>query len=77
MQFHSIIEQWQHYGRYFGYPKCCVESFCYQTRTRSQSHAGDGSGFIPCKHHAKMINSGEITLNDLITKRQHSRPFKK
>lgn len=33
------------------------------------------TGFIPCKHHAKMIQDGEITLESLISKRICSTEF--
>ena len=54
MKSNTIIEQWTYYGNHYGYPKCCIHSFCYQVTTRSQRRAGNGTGFIPCKQHAKL-----------------------
>lgn len=36
-----------------------------------------GSGFIPCFHHAKQIEAGEIKLEELIRNRQHIHTFPK
>lgn len=66
----NIIDQWKHYGRHYGYPQCCIESFCNETVTRRQRIAGNKSGFIPCKHHTKLILSGRITVQSLIRKPQ-------
>lgn len=59
----SIIRQWEHYGNYYGYPQCCIHSFCYEVTTRSQRKAGKKTGFIPCKHHAKL----QTPLRELMT----------
>lgn len=40
------------------------------------SHLGDTyTGFIPCKKHAKLINQGKITLNELINNRKEEIAF--
>lgn len=76
MKFKSITDQWQHFGNYYGYPKCCIDSFCNQRMTRSQRRAGNGSGFIPCKKHSRLILLRETTLKDLIRNRIHTKPFR-
>ena len=60
MKFDSAISQWQHYGKHYGYPKCCIDSFCSQVTTRSQRKAGNYTGFIPCKKHSKLILSKKM-----------------
>jgi hypothetical protein len=65
----SAVDQWKHFGEYYGYPKCCIDSFCNQVTTRSQRKAGNNSGFIPCKNHTKHILYNKITLRSLITNR--------
>lgn len=68
LNFKSVKDQWQHYGKHYGYPSCCINSFCNETTTRSQRLSGNKSGFIPCKDHAKQILSGEIILQSLINR---------
>ncbi len=66
LNFKSLKDQWQHYGKHYGYPQCCINSFCDETVTRSQRAAGNKTGFIPCKHHTNLILSGKVTLQSLI-----------
>ncbi len=66
LNFKSIKEQWQYYGHHYGYPQCCIDSFCNQVTTRNQRNIGKNSGFIPCKKHCQLISSGAITLESLI-----------
>ena len=67
MKFQSAIEQWKYFGNYYGYPKCCIDSFCNEVITRSQRKAGNNTGFIPCKDHARMILNKEKTLDSLMS----------
>ena len=58
-------------GEFFGYPKCCVNSFInYMSgkgkRTELQNKTSHPEGFIPCNKHAKRIHIGEIDINDII-----------
>ena len=58
-------------GEFFGYPKCCVNSFIKYLsgngkRTILQNKTAHHEGFIPCHKHAKQIHKGEITLLDII-----------
>ena len=63
-------------GRRFGYPKCCVESFCNgHSYSKIQNKVHGSTGFIPCMAHAQQILKGEITLSDLISNREHPIPF--
>ena len=64
----SIIDKWKHFGKYFGYPKCCIHSFCFEVTTRSQRKSGNKSGFIPCKYHSKLVLSKKIKLESLMRK---------
>jgi len=76
MKFKSITDQWQYFGNYYGYPKCCIDSFCYEPMTRSQKRLGNGTGFIPCKKHARLISLRQTTLKELIKNRIHTKPFR-
>jgi hypothetical protein len=58
-------------GEFFGYPKCCVNSFIrYMSgkgkRTPLQNKMSHPEGFIPCNKHAKRIHMREIDISDLI-----------
>lgn len=75
-------------GNYFGYPKCCINSFVYpikkygyiilwSDRSELQKKVSK-NGFIPCKKHAKMILEGKLKIEDLILPtRKHEKPFPK
>lgn len=76
MKFKSAREQWQHYGKHYGYPQCCIDQFCYGIRTRSQYRAGNHTGFLPCKKHSRLVLLRELTLKDLISKRVSLKPFR-
>ena len=61
-------------GEFFGYPKCCVNSFIkYMSgkgkRTHIQSKTAHPEGFVPCNKHAKQIHMREIHIHDIIKKR--------
>ncbi len=72
----SIRIHWRCKGQHFGYPKCCIDSFCNQAVLRSQRRAGNFSGFIPCKKHTKLILLKKITLASLIRDRMEPKHFK-
>jgi hypothetical protein len=64
------LNQWVYYGRYYGFPKCCIDAFCKIGKTsKARTKASDGSGFIPCAKHAAQINSEKIKLTSLIKNR--------
>ncbi len=77
------------FGIVLGYPKCCVDAFCYdcpealkvipiteEQKQRYNASLIDGvySGFIPCYNHAKQILNNEIKLSELINNREQSLP---
>lgn len=76
MKHRSIVNKWKHFGTHFGYPKCCIHSFCNEVITRSQRKSGNKTGFIPCKRHSKMILSKKIKLESLIQNRFCQKPFR-
>lgn len=68
-------------GEYYGYPKCCINSFVdpfikFTERSIEQQNAAT-NGFIPCAEHAQMIMAGELKIQELILPtREHPVPFK-
>jgi len=63
-------------GKYYGYPKCCIDSFIDDTkRTQSQIYVDKGLGFIPCNNCATKIMNGENTIEQLIKNRIFSKVF--
>ena len=69
-------------GMYYGYPKCCIEDFCYRYRLDAQANvpnrqslAGNHTGFLPCPIHSEEVLSGKKTLKQLIKKRVHYKLF--
>lgn len=73
----KITKQWKHFGEHYGYPKCCINSFCNEVITRSQRKAGNKTGFIPCKKHTRMVLEKTIKLKSLIKNRFCEKPFPK
>lgn len=70
---------WQENGKVFGYPQCCIDSFCktfgFMGADENQREvAQNGFGFIPCPKHAKQILDKEITIESLIKDRDASLP---
>lgn len=67
------IDFWRENGKYYGYPKCCIDAFCNREGfelTPAQEQVIDNHGFIPCQKHALMIIKGKATLEGLIKKRK-------
>lgn len=68
-------------GLYFGYPQCCIMSFCNnqiadrKRPTERQFRAANGTGFVPCKACTEKILSGKIRLEQLIKNRECSVEF--
>lgn len=70
------MKHFQMMGKYFGYPQCCIDEFCTSTAwDDNQLKVSYGTGFKPCRAHAKQIAEGELKLNDLIKDRYCSLPF--
>lgn len=71
--------QWFLYGHYFGYPECCITSFCklrhLDRQEGVQFEVAGNTGFIPCIRCAKRVKAGKVTLKGLISNRQSSRQF--
>jgi hypothetical protein len=66
------------FGKYYGYPKCCIDSFIIGTKkTRNQRYSHKRLGFIPCNNCATKIMNGEITIEQLIKNRIYSKAFPK
>ena len=68
-------------GIFFGYPKCCIDQFLHDCRTgikfidRKNRLKASKNGFVPCEHHAELINRKTITIHSLINNRKCSEPF--
>lgn len=76
----DLDEYYRKVGEYLGYPKCCIEAFIEKSGIHPEfekirADVSKGSGFLPCLKHAKMINSGKITLEALIHNRKAKEPF--
>lgn len=72
------VDYWRENGKYFGYPQCCIDSFCNQyALTSEQEDAIDNHGFIPCHKHAIMILENKTTLKELIKDRQCKHDYPK
>lgn len=62
-------------GQYYGYPQCCIDMFTeniifLKKHSKEQLKASKGTGFIPCLNHTNDINSGKLTLQELIKNRK-------
>ena len=70
------MEKWREYGKFFGYPQCCIDSFC-KTRHISyeQRQVHNNNGFVPCHKCALKILNKEITIEELIKDRICKTPY--
>ncbi len=70
---------WQAMGRFYGYPQCCIDSFCNRTEFLKkgciQFRAAKGHGFIPCLECARKVLRGETSLADLVINRSAQTAF--
>lgn len=73
----SNIDYW---GKQFGYPDCCIESFkqtipfCKLSLERQDTSL---YGYVPCQKCAEAILKGTLDIQKLIQeKRIHPRPFR-
>ena len=60
-------------GKYFGYPKCCIEEFEKNRRKRPnklQRETSKYQGFIPCISCCKLIMEDKIKIENLIKDRE-------
>lgn len=79
------IEKAIEYGKYFGYPQCCIDAFTARLErinktgdfslTRMQTDAQNGQGFIPCNVCSSKILLGGIKISDLINNRICPTPY--
>lgn len=67
-------QHWRTTGKYYGYPQCCIDAFINDKSNRDQE-IHKNQGFLPCQEHAKQIKEGKITIESLITNREHNEPF--
>jgi len=76
--FNNIKEWYRLLGKYYGYPKCCIDIFILEKkRTRIQRYIDRelGLGFIPCNSCVKKIVDGKIRIEELIKGRIFSKVF--
>jgi hypothetical protein len=70
------LRTYEDYGRYFGYPECCIAWFSAYAGSRltpKQSACHHNRGFIPCPACAETVTGD--TLHTLIADRQCPTPF--
>lgn len=74
--YHKLKIQWSKYGKRFGYPNCCIESFTKNSRpSRIQLRVSNNTGFIPCSYCCWKILSKKCKLEDLIKDRKQRTQF--
>lgn len=67
---------WTFMGKYFGFPNCCIQSFC-ESGERADSPF-DGTGYVPCMCCNKKLNNDSVIqeFKDYINaSRYHDKPF--
>lgn len=72
-------EYWRATGKFFGYPKCCIEEFLVNAsqmiRPTGVRLEAAFEGFVPCEKHSREIIAGTITHMELIKDRFCPLPF--
>jgi hypothetical protein len=76
------VRKLRFYGRYFGYPKCCINEFVEMVLAerrpkRLQIKICESTGFIPCRYCSWQILTKKVKLDDLVENRQCKKPFRK
>lgn len=70
-------DQWRVLGRHYGYPKCCIDSFCSLMHLGedyfTENHWAYGTGFVPCKECVTIPE--EEMLRIIAENRQAKYPF--
>lgn len=73
----SNIEYW---GKRFGYPDCCIESFKQKILFHNLSEERQKAslyGYVPCQTCAEGILNGSLDIEKIIQeKRKEPKPFK-
>lgn len=67
---------WVFMGKYFGFPECCIKSFC--SGNNKESSLFDGTGYVPCRCCNQKIVSPQVMqefTNDINSKRYHNYLF--
>lgn len=78
MEFKFDKEQLEHFkkkGKYFGYPDCCIEAFPNKSNRDQNIHKN--KGFLPCEDCATKIRLGLVTIEELISNREHPDKYPK
>lgn len=80
MKTDASVDWWRVYGQYFGYPPCCIDSFCAWRHMTPEGKDGlqfrmSKHGFVPCMECALKIEIGEKTAEGLISNRAHFDKF--
>lgn len=68
----------RNFGKYYGYPDCCIKEFYCPPFLRKTSRnllPDNSTGFLPCANCAKLIVQGKTTLDKLLTNRYCAFPF--
>lgn len=73
IHFTGQRSQWVWYGRWFGYPSCCIDAF-RDVRRRSVDSVFDGSGFVPCKKCDETKTQHQL-LEEISNRRIAEEPF--
>ena len=64
---------WEVFGRYFGYPECCIKAFLIGSHRGGPKRKLHGTGYIPCTECNEKLEC-EL-LNSIKTNRKHYLPF--
>ena len=71
------MKKFKDFGRYFGYPKCCIDSFCSGNYAINITWVNNyyGTGFVPCKKCSelpidKLINIIDNNRQEVLTFRE-------
>lgn len=61
---------WTDFGRYFGFPECCIEDFLSRDSAPKESRKLRGTGYTPC---LKCNEKSEEELIDIINSNRQAR----
>ena len=72
----DVIKNWVTKGIDFGYPLCCIESFCLLSHMNdAEERKLSGTGYVPCKKCSETKQEHELIMAIAVNRNPNLKPF--